>query len=306
MLIPVVLFTALTSFAEKYDGFAWRFGTKYQDVVSKLKERESKNRKYCIDIKKNTNNINSCVVGDANAHKKALLIGDSFSNHYWGFIDVLAKDANISVLVQGTSSCLTLPGIYLFDWWYFKNTVYQKCHDDSEKYFNEIRKGKFDYVIIGEIWSNYAGDKIINKINDERSLELSRKRIVTALKKSLDIIIKSGAKPVIIKQTFLMPKNYMRCFYDSVKLRKFNASNTCTSSPWLGDSDDWFATLFTSLKKDYPELIIIDPKAVQCSGAICRTVIDGVPVYRDVGHITDYASYTFGNEYLNNFGNPFK
>ena len=38
--------------------------------------------------------------------------------------------------------------------------------------------------------------------------------------------------------------------------------------------------------------------------SIGSTAVDGFPVYRDIGHITDYASYKFGEMYLMNFGNP--
>lgn len=37
---------------------------------------------------------------------------------------------------------------------------------------------------------------------------------------------------------------------------------------------------------------------------ICKADINGVPVYRDVGHITDYASYQLGTLYLQKFSNP--
>jgi hypothetical protein len=53
-------------------------------------------------------------------------------------------------------------------------------------------------------------------------------------------------------------------------------------------------------------LIVIDPKIVQCKDAACMTTVDGLPVYRDIGHVTDYASYKFGEMYLKRFGNPLK
>ncbi|PFA64710.1 acyltransferase, partial [Bacillus sp. AFS015802] len=69
---------------------------------------------------------------------------------------------------------------------------------------------------------------------------------------------------------------------------------------------EWFSILFSKLNKDYPGLIVIDPKDIQCRGGTCKTEINGVPNYRDVGHLNDYASYKFGNEYLKYFQNPLK
>ncbi|MNE87966.1 hypothetical protein D3C80_1852160 [compost metagenome] len=64
--------------------------------------------------------------------------------------------------------------------------------------------------------------------------------------------------------------------------------------------------LFNDLKAEYPGLIVIDPKIVQCKDDACMTTVDGLPVYRDIGHVTDYASYKFGEMYLKRFGNPLK
>ncbi|HED4110722.1 TPA: acyltransferase, partial [Enterobacter hormaechei subsp. xiangfangensis] len=64
--------------------------------------------------------------------------------------------------------------------------------------------------------------------------------------------------------------------------------------------------LMSKMKAEFPTLTFIDPKSIQCISGKCITNIDGVTVYRDVGHLTDYASYKFGQLYLNEFGNPLK
>ncbi|WP_427166972.1 SGNH hydrolase domain-containing protein [Citrobacter koseri] len=61
-----------------------------------------------------------------------------------------------------------------------------------------------------------------------------------------------------------------------------------------------------ALLTEYPSLIFIDPKKIQCKNNNCISHIDSIPVYRDVGHLTDYASYVFGERYLNEFGNPLR
>lgn len=72
---------------------------------------------------------------------------------------------------------------------------------------------------------------------------------------------------------------------------------------------EWFALQLTKLKNKYPELIVIDIYALQCPNEICRTAINGYPVYRQAdlgGHISEYASYAFAKEYLQLFNNPFE
>jgi hypothetical protein len=80
----------------------------------------------------------------------------------------------------------------------------------------------------------------------------------------------------------------------------------CVSTPESPKDADWFETLFVDLKRDFPSIRFIDPKDVQCEKGVCATELDGVPVYRDVGHITDFASHRFGEQYLQRFGNPLR
>lgn len=304
ILVPLFIFLTLLPVTLKYSGFPFRFSSEFSRVESLLAAYNSSDRERCLDG--NSDGIdNKCLIGEINAKKRALLIGDSHSNHFWKFFDTLAKNAHMSVMVQGTSSCLTLPEIYQFDWWHFKNRVYKACHDNTEKYYINIKKSQFDYVIIGEVWMNYAGSNIINHLGDKRSIELSRNRIEIAMRKSLDIIVKSGAKPVIIKTIMPMPHNFMNCFYQHFKLRRTFSSAMCSGKNPVDDENQWFSQLFIKMKKEYPSLIVIDPKDVQCERGLCKSDIEGIPVYRDVGHLTDYSSLKFGEAYLRKFKNPF-
>jgi hypothetical protein len=244
----------------------------------------------------------NCVFGALQPNsKQALMIGDSFSNHYWGFMSVLGKEANVSIFMQTVSSCLGLPEIYLYDWWHFDKKVYQLCHDLTQKYYQMIQTNHYDYVILGQHWSNYLGDHIINNPGDERSLFLNKKRLTYALDQALSLIIRSGAKPVLLHSTAIMQTNFHDCFFKHIKLRKPYNAHECD---FTFNANQWINQLFLKMKHKYPQLIIVDPKKVQCSKNICKADLNGVPVYRDVGHITDYASYQFGALYLQKYPNP--
>lgn len=307
VVIPIALFTVLLAASKKFEGFAWRFGPELMriEAVKHASAAESELRQSCL----NGDTIGTdahCFIGDVTAQKSALLIGDSHSNHFWGFFDTLAKNAHISVLAQGTSSCLALPDIYQYDWWHFKNTVYQECYDNVRQYYQLVEKNHYNYVILGQYWEMYIGDNIINRLGDSRSTELSETRIESSFRKALDIIVKSGARPVIIKTVFTRPEGYTACFNRHLIMHAKYDSSQCNSQEWQSDQQDWFPQLFEKLQQDYPSMIIIDPKDVQCHANHCLTEIDGVPIYRDVGHITDFASKTFGQWYLQTYGNPLK
>ena len=67
----------------------------------------------------------------------------------------------------------------------------------------------------------------------------------------------------------------------------------------------WMNNLFAKMRRKYSKLVLIDPKKVQCPKGICKADINGIPMYRDVGHITDYASDQLGILYIQNYKNPF-
>lgn len=303
--IDLILIIHLSShFITAYNGFPQRFNEELVTVYQQLDKYASPQRPSCISD--NSSGVNlQCTMGSKKQNtKKALMIGDSFANHYWGLMDTFGQDAGVSILAQGVSSCITLPGIYLYDWWYFKNKIYQECFDQTQKYYSMIQHNHYDYVIIGQIWSNYLSDKVITKLDDVRSLSLAKKRIETALDNALKTIIASGAKPVLIKTTALMQENFHDCFFKHIKLRQTYDPKQCSFNLTVSDSEQWFGNLFHKMKNKYPQLIVIDPKKVQCEQGRCAADVNGVPVYRDVGHITDYASYQFGKMYLKKFHNP--
>lgn len=211
-LLPV-LFSHLSSFVIKsHSGYPQRFNQELVRVYKQLKNHESPYRTLCIDNTK-ADNESKCKIGAKEQDSKTgLMIGDSFSNHYWGFMDVLGKSAGVSILAQGTSSCISLPGIYLYDWWHFKDKIYQDCYDQTEKYYRMIQENHYDYVIIGQVWSNYVSAHIINQLGDDYSAELTQKRLADALDRALGVIISSGAKPVLIESTALTHGNLHQCF----------------------------------------------------------------------------------------------
>ncbi len=153
LLLPVAAIHLSAYVIKNNAGLPQRFNREVVAVYERLKHSHIAQRDLCMD--KNSIEINSqCRLGAVNSNsKKALMIGDSFSNHSWGFIDTLAKEANITVFAQATPGCLTLPGIFLYDWSTYGYRIYQECYLQTTRYFNMIQANHYDYVFIGESWS---------------------------------------------------------------------------------------------------------------------------------------------------------
>ncbi|WP_105624763.1 acyltransferase family protein [Cronobacter malonaticus] len=302
----VIISMTLNSLAEKFNGLPQRFSAEYNRAFELQHEAylQAKRREDCHSGKQI---LSVCHFGASDGKTTAFLMGDSNANHFWGFFDVLAKDAGVKMYSLTTSSCLALPGIYQYDWWKFKGIKYEKCHENTERYYDYIRANHYDYVILGHVWSRYAeGPHIINADGDERSEALSRQRYEIALRKALKIITDSGAKPVIMFTIAQMPDNYEACINKHVIHRYAYDVNECDAQNPKSPEIPWTLELMKKMKTEFPSLSFIDAKSVQCISGTCVTNIDGVTLYRDAGHLTDYASYRFGETYLKAFGNPLR
>lgn len=299
-VLPVSLIHLNDYIIKANDGLPQRFAETSQ-IYARLNQYSNIQRPLCLQ-QKNIEVNSACVLGAKKAKKTGIMIGDSFSNHHWRFISSLAEDANVSILAHGTIACLTLPGIYQFDM-FIKNGVYQVCHDQTVRYYDMIKSNHYNYVIIGENWYAYLVPSIIGQLNDERSIELSQQRIEQALDKGLQLIIDSGAKPVLIKSIASVHGNLHECFFEHIKYHSQYKPELCEFK-LTPEDQGWFDDLFTRMKTKYSQLIIIDPQKVLCPKGRCKVDIDGVPVFKDEGHITDYASYHLAQTYLKHYKNP--
>lgn len=306
LVIPAIAFSALHSAGDRADGWIKRFGSAATDILPRLKASEIPQREPCLGGATDGSD-SSCVLGLPGAGKRALLMGDSYSNHFWGLVDTLSKDAGISVTAQGYPGCLALPDVYLYDWWKYKHALYKKCNAAATAYHQQIAQNHYDYVIIGLTWDTYADSSaVVWSIDDPRSEALSRERMKAALLKSLEIIAQSGATPVLLKSNIVMPEGANDCLYRTIKLRSTIKEQHCATSVAQPEENPWLAQLFMDAKQAHPNLLVIDPKDVQCTDGQCKLLIDGLPIYRDIGHITDFASKAMGRLYLQAKGNPFK
>lgn len=295
-IIPVLIIHLCDYAIQKHEGYPQRF-EEIVRVDAQLKQYASVQRTLCLQEKSVEVNPD-CHVGVKNAASKtALMIGDSYSNHFWGFMDTLAQKANVSILAHATAACLSLPDVTQYDW---NIKRYQACHEQTERYFKMIKENHYDFVIIGQNWNGYLNGKLII---DNPSIP-AKEYIEDALDKALAIIVTSGSRPVLIK-SIALSGNPHECFFDHIKRgRAYDAKQCDFNLAKEQEKQQWQEDMFLRMKNKYAQLIIIDPKKVQCPEGLCKTDIDGVPVFRDAGHLTDYASYRLAGMYLQRYKNP--
>lgn len=301
-IIPLFLIHLNDYLIKNNKGFPQRF-IETSEIYAQLNQYDSLQRAECLQ-QKNTEISESCKIG-ANQpdSKKGLMIGDSFSNHHWRLIEHFAENANVSILAHATAACLTLPGISQYDM-FVRNGVYQVCKDQTERYYQMIKENHYDYVIIGENWSGYLGNKIINHLHDERSNELTEQRIAQSLDNALSLIISAGSTPVLITSIPSTHGNPHTCFFEHIKRRRSFIAGECDFfiQP---EEQKWFNSLIFTMKRKYSQLIVIDPQSELCPENRCKAEMNGIPVFKDESHIQDYASYLLSIAYLQHHKNPF-
>ncbi|GAB2582311.1 acyltransferase [Dyella jejuensis] len=306
-VLPLLLLSALYGVADRLHFMPGRFGYDMVRIDRALDRYTPPNRQRCIQSSgPRMADMSGCMLGDRQASRAALMIGDSYSNQSWNFIDVLARDAGIAVTAVATPSCLAFPHLTMQGWWKMSDAQYQVCVDHVQSDYQRIAAGHYRYVIIGENWLYYDPDSIVSAMGDERSVPAGHARLEAAVRHALDLIVGAGATPVLIESPAPVPDNYEVCFYRHFKLRLPAQSNTCAVHPAHDAAATWLEGMFARLKASYPALVLIDPKDAQCTGGSCLSAVDGVPVYRDVGHLSDYASYRLGEIYLQRKGDPLK
>lgn len=279
---PVVTVLIALAITRNHEGFPQRLGAESVRVHNTLYPNLRNNQRHCHDFK--GQNVEECAFGDRTAKTTALLIGDSHARHYWWFIDVLAKSAKVKVIGLTERKCLALP----FKDFSGTDALAKVCAEATARNFAMIQRQVFDFVIIGERWTEYATDKL-DYLDD-----------------AIQKIIASGAAPVILMQFAEDGKNKKECFFSHIKFRT-EYRRECVidqNNSHKKEAKAHVSALFDRIRKKYPQVIFIDPQSVQCEEQQCAADLDGVAIYDDAHHINGFGSTTYAHRYLRRFGNP--
>ncbi|MFL6633655.1 MAG: acyltransferase family protein [Massilia sp.] len=211
----------------------------------------------------------SCILGNPARSPELFLIGDSFANHFSGMVDVLAKQDGFTVMHYTMDGCLPVKGLGFGT----APSYMEKCRLRNDFSYQYIARRGFKYVLLGGSWPNDGSSE-------------SFARLQQGLQNSIFSIISSGAKPIIILNNQMT--NRADC---PVRQLLMNSGKSCDEAPHP-NGKQW--RMFQLLKKEFPELIFIDPNKVICWQNKCHSIIDKVPLYRDSAHLNDVGSRLIG------------
>lgn len=250
--------------------------------------------------------LEECMFGRLNNENiDILLVGDSHANSLSGFVDILAKDANMKGYEVTHSSTAFLLNT---DRYSFNHATQKYEFIESFNYLNTFKKelienNQFKFVVISgyfpENWLRhiYTTHKS-NDIQPKKSLE----NFKIGFENSIQSIINTGATPIIINDTPLLSNVDTNC-----NLRNINPEEDCSfdKQVHIQHFKDWESEL-SNLKKRYSKLIIIDLNNIICNSKKCYSYINKIPIYRDNQHLSYEGSTKIGIEYLKINKNPLK
>ena len=236
-----------------------------------------------------------CILGRPNGEVDFLLVGDSHANHFTGFMDELGKDANLRGYDMTRSNTPFLPGIDLAlpnEPEYNKN--FRPRNDFVTQHLSEV---KYDTVVLAGAYTQFFGRNIFRYqgASDPAAFE-------TGLREALRIASSSARRVLVFTQVPILPSRLHDC---SLRAERSRQRLECRL-PAQPHSDQVanLGQLYGRLASDYPKTIWINLDELLCDESWCLTEIDGIPLYKDGGHLNDQGSRLLARKWIQRFGNP--
>ena len=244
-----------------------------------------------------------CVVGKNKESADFLIVGDSHANHFVGMLDVLANDAGLRGYDVTQDSTPFLPGVYRY--YVDRGTVVLDSKFKSRN--NHIEKkltfASWDYVVLGGNYRKYLENGLFS-LDSVAPAESSSEVFKDALKRSVELIIDSGAIPILISGNPTFEYDVSSCTLSNLR---FDLGRDCHLARKIFDqkNQDW-NELVGRLEQNFDKLIIIDPTKVMCDEYLCYSELNSMPLFKDGAHLNYEGSKQIGKLYLQQIGNPFE
>lgn len=302
-LAPLSLILLVGIFVIQNNGIPSRFDDNLIAKDAAVNSVISEIRSDCINGDPSTlPDQNKCKLGIDKKEVDFLLVGDSHANHFAPMIDVFAKNASLKGYDVTQDLTAFLPNINQYSLVGDKEVLKERFKLRNDALISHINDSKYKYIIVaGSYANNYITKSIQYKSGNSQQKD---EVLLNSFKESLDIITKSGALPILIIGSPTLKEYDQNC---PVKKYMYKLSLNCNIdlSTHKAHFQKWLEDL-KKIKNDYPNLIIIDPTSIMCSDEECYSELNGVPLYKDRGHLNFTGSTLIGELYLNKFGNPFR
>jgi peptidoglycan/LPS O-acetylase OafA/YrhL len=301
--LPAIAFISLAVCAQAGHGWIQRLPKVYDQKIEALDSFAHVIRGDCShgDVEKPAS-ADQCVLGIKSRPVDFLLIGDSHANAITGMVDVMATHAGIRGYDITQDATIFMPNVQ-----HSLNTDGSKVIKPKKFYIRNkavaqiIQKGHYKAVILAGRFAEAYNEGVYEVVNTQLPPKVVFEQ---NLGKAIALIQRAGSRAIIINDVSELGKVKAECTLNN---QRFDRTDDCNIN-LIEDSklfEGWNAAL-DRLSKQYPDLIIIDPKKVTCDLKTCFSQIDGIPLYRnhDENHLNYIGSELIGTKYIAQFGNP--
>ena len=236
-----------------------------------------------------------CVLGRVAGPVDLLLVGDSHANHFSGFVDVLARDAQLRGYDMTRSNTPFLPGVTLdIPGEPEYNVIFSLRNAYVSTY---LRQHHYKVIVLGGAWANFLNRRLLRdaQMSPVEAFESGLRNALAAASNAADRVVVLTSIPQLEDGLFDCPLRNERF---QLKLQCGFPRAKHTAYVALAERT------FTSLAKEFPNVVWVRVDNLMCNENECVTEMDGIPLYKDGGHLNDIASRLLARKWLLQFGNP--
>jgi peptidoglycan/LPS O-acetylase OafA/YrhL len=298
-IIPSTALIVIAIVGLMFNGYPKRFSNEIVAMEKAVNTYASESRKLCHSPYRSSENLpnDMCIFNttDNNTSTDIFIFGDSHANHIVPFIHNLAKDADVSVQDYTLDRCVPI-----FDLKWGSNLhLSQLCKKRNDLALEHIKSNHFKYVVLGASWPGIQTKRIFTDTRVENNQE-KEVILTTRLESTLQAIVNNGATPVILADLPTLGGKSPKC---TLKKELFDPLLDCGI---YKTQNLLFSKLILLMQNKFPQLIIIRPADLFCSGEKCTMDLQNTPLYRDEDHLNELGASILGTEFLKTKTNPFK
>lgn len=300
-LVPSVALISFSVALISFNGFPVRYGQDVYEMEVAVSSKPSELRQGCHSPSRNSEALpnESCQLGDTSSFRHALLIGDSHSNHLTGFMDEIGKMNDLKIMDYTLDECL--PVFNLF--WGHNNHYSKLCKKRNDSVVKYLKNNQFDFVILAGHWPTLNRHRYAYENDKEIQQEFFKDYFYERIFETVNQIKKTGAIAVIVKDTASNGEGGPKC---SIKEHAFNLDLNCDNQAQsIAVRDEMINEIFSKIKSNIPDVILIDPKIVMCDDERCVSQLGGIPLFLDKNHLNDAGSRKMAEQYMKITQSPF-
>lgn len=236
-----------------------------------------------------------CVLGRHGGKVDFLLVGDSHANHFSGFWDELGKGANKRGYDITRDTAAFLPSVQLK---YASDPGYERAFILRNNYVSSLLvHNHYDFIVLAGNYSALFNEKMI-KAKGENSDDAFKDGLRSAISQA-----STSASQVVVMTT--IPQLDDGLYDCGLRAARFGIKSSCTLpiSRYI-TSTARVREVFFGLQAEFPNVLWIDAAKLLCSRTDCVTEMDGIPLYKNAGHLNDVGSRLLADKWIAKYGNP--